>query len=103
MFSVAQLSQRVVASGAGEIGGVGVLNHQERSLRCGTQIAGVAMVRLVEVAGIDIGVVKEPIGSVGGGARTGGCGNTLASMIQGSLDNLRGALIEAFVTKIKRI
>lgn len=78
MLGVGELAEGLDAAGGGEVERGGILHEQERPVVGGDESEGVAAVGLVEVGGLDVGVVEEVVGGLcrGGGAGGGGDGQT---------------------------
>ncbi len=103
VLGVGQSPQTAVAHRAGEIGVGGVLSDQEDAGVAGGPIDRRTVVGVVDVVGIDVGVVEEPVGGIDGGRVGGGGGDAVAGMVESGLDDAPGALVEALVSQMERI
>ena len=103
MLGVSQLTQAAVARRAGEVGVGGVLSDQEDAGVAGGPIDRRTVVGVVDVVGIDVGVVEKTVGGVGSRRVAGGGGDAVAGVFEGGPDDEPGALVEAFVSQMERI
>ena len=103
VLGVSQSTQTAVARRAGEVGVGGVLSDQEDAGVAGGPIDRRTVVGVVDVVGIDVGVVEKTVGGVDSRRVGGGGGDAVAGVFEGGLDDERGALVEALVSQMERI
>jgi hypothetical protein len=78
VLGVGQLPQAAVACRAGKVDVGGVLSHQKDTGVTIGQIDRRTGVGVVDVVGIDVGVVEETVGGIGGGKVARGGGDAVA-------------------------